>query len=778
MTLELYDQYWSHSGSPSEERRRLEDSAIGAKPPMIQNQLFEYLKELCDEAGVDDWVSQVDHTLTYQEQKTLLKNKYNIQGFEIDEKLEERRLESLQENWEERAPDDAPQTQDEQKREQMAKGEKSEEHDQITEQDISSMGSDPESSSTQTKDQESELTLSDAREQCQEAIEEAYQSDDPILIDALPGLGKSHGAIEAAANTDTPITILTVRGREEQYQQIADWCDNFGLSYRILPSVQDDCPTFAGQHGSDWESRVNSAYDLGITASELHQYLDLPCQESGECPYEAEWDFDQDKIDVIIGHYLHAYVDWITEERVVVIDEFPEEAYLTTIEDKEMVSRFLRNNSKIPFNDYVGLLTGRKQSNLRSQALQWFEDRGFDLRESEAALQRNADKYHVLAPLAVLAILQADDLGNSWERADLGKGQVAVHNRNSMKVILLRPPNLSNAAGIVGLDGTPTPRLWDIVFHRQFKREQVLDDEDREAYILQRLRIIQTAIESVYPYSSGKYVKPEQDAALVQEIANQHGVEPAVISSKEALNELRSIGVTIAGTSTYFGNIRGSNDLAQEKVGVVLGSPHYGDPYIEKWAALFGEAAEGSGKGIDKKYGTFGTEVLRHMRENQVLQAIFRFARDASKTTVYVNTAAIPGWVPRELALGVLRVRADAERRVIDSLSDLGSASGSVIANQTGDSPNTVRYHLGNLEEEGVVQKTGKNRGTKWHDNGLSNVNEYGHVDLASITKNPYKIPIRELGEKLEHQMEQYALDEREKERLLEQWEMEDFRSP
>lgn len=805
MSLELYDQYWEATiSSPNRERERLKEKgqgdAIGAQHPMIQNQHFQNLKRLYEQAGIDDWISRIDHEVSYHEQKSDIKDKYGVEGFEIDQEQEEQRLEALKEKWEEQAPDDAPMTQEERMREEMASESDSEEHEQITEEDLGTAddgGSESsgtpadwepavsspshetsENQDAQTDGQESTFTLSDVRERCQEAIEEAYQSDEPVLIDALPGLGKSHGAIEAAANTGAKITILTTRGREEQYEEIETWCDKLGLSSEILPSAQDDCPTFNGEHGEDWESRIKGAYDLGITASEIHHYLNLPCQEDSDCPYESMWDFDSEKVDVIIGHYLHGYVEWIVEDRVVVIDEFPENAYLTEIEDKEMVSRFLQNTSSIPFNDYVGLLTGRGQESLQEQALKWFESRGFGLRESETILLQNTDDYHVLAPLAVLALLEADNLGNNWERTDLGNGQVAVHNRKSMEVSILRPPDFSSAAGVVGLDRTPTTRLWNLVFHLQFKREQVLDDKEREAYIPQRLRIIQTAIESIYPYSSGEYVNPEQDAALVQEIANQHGVEPAVISSEKALNELKSIGVSIADTSTYFGNVRGSNELEDEEVGVILGSPHYGDPYIKKWAALFGEAVEGSGKGIDKEYGIFGTEVLHHMRENEVLQAIFRFARDESKSTVYVKTAAIPGWVPRELALGTLRVRTDAERRVIDVLSNLGSASGSEIARQTGDKPNTVRYHLTNLRDEGVVEKTGQNRGVKWHDNGLASINRYGAVNINSIIKKPYKIPIREFGEKQERMMEQYALDEREKERLFEQWEMEEFRSP
>jgi len=82
-------------------------------------------------------------------------------------------------------------------------------------------------------------------------------------------------------------------------------------------------------------------------------------------------------------------------------------------------------------------------------------------------------------------------------------------------------------------------------------------------------------------------------------------------------------------------------------LGVVLGARHYGDAYVEKWAALAGEEVTRSGRGADLDYGSeTANAVLGHMREDETMQAILRFGRDEEGAIVFAHTSALRDDLP------------------------------------------------------------------------------------------------------------------------------------
>jgi hypothetical protein len=143
--------------------------------------------------------------------------------------------------------------------------------------------------------------------------------------------------------------------------------------------------------------------------------------------------------------------------------------------------------------------------------------------------------------------------------------------------------------------------MWDLALGFYDRRgqslevQQVLDDEERVNYVIdiQNATIVQTTT-NARTYSSGTYVTPERDAALVTAIEDQHSCDVDIISSREGLDQI-PIDTDSRKTAKY-GNLLGSNDLGEVGVGVILGSPHYGDPYIERWSALAGSAWKQMGK--------------------------------------------------------------------------------------------------------------------------------------------------------------------------------------
>lgn len=163
------------------------------------------------------------------------------------------------------------------------------------------------------------LTQQEARDRTADAIADAYRHGDRVLIEALPTLGKSYGAVTAAGDTGRPTTVLTGRGRKEQYDQLKEWCDQHGLDSYVLPSFAEHCPTASGEHGDEWAERVPGYYHREATPKEIHKSAEyvfgepLPCQrhEGQQCPYAARWDFDPGEVELEA-----AEVDELTEEAV------------------------------------------------------------------------------------------------------------------------------------------------------------------------------------------------------------------------------------------------------------------------------------------------------------------------------------------------------------------------------------------------------------------------------------------------------------------------------
>jgi len=544
-------------------------------------------------------------------------------------------------------------------------------------------------------------------------------------------MGKSSGVIRGAAKTDTLISVFTAR--HDLYGQYSEWCEEHGLSYHRLPSFHEDCPTARGEHGDDWREDVLELYGEGVMASEIHKWAEeyfgepLPCDDGQECPYKQGWDFESDEYDVLIGHYQHAYNPDLTAGRVAVFDEFPGNSLLTKFDGNivpSAVSAYLSENSNLPFDDYTELLENR-DSERGDEAREWFDDKNLE-RDGESVLSDETRAAHAYAPLITYAILDQKDLGNGWESADLdpeagvGNHRRAARNRDSGEVHLLLPPKMDEAKGVLALDGTPTLDLWQLTVDTRLSRAGILSNEERADYLTDALdlSITQTAGDAAYSYSGGNAVKPERDALLFEAVAKRRETEPALISTAKAISQYEQEDVLApVGTTEHYGNLKGSNQLEDEYVGIVAGSTHYGDEYVKMWGALADECVErvGNDRGMNLDYGEFGSAVLRHMREHEVLQAVLRFGRDQKPTTVYTHTAALPKWVPVEEEVRIRRWGKGTKEVVgtleADAPDQWKTAD---VADQVSIGKRQVRNVLNELVEYGYVTKEKEGRATLW----------------------------------------------------------------
>ncbi|WP_227376361.1 hypothetical protein [Haladaptatus halobius] len=591
------------------------------------------------------------------------------------------------------------------------------------------------------------LTVEDARERTVDAITDAYISGDRVLVEALPTMGKSYGAVKAAADTGEQVTVLTGRGHKEQYEQFREWCDEHGLDYYTLPSFTRDCETANGEHGYEWADTVNGWYNRGATPKEIHKAAEyvldrpLPCQEheGQRCPYASKWDFDPDEYDVLIGHYNHAHKAKVAAGRTVVFDEFPD-AYETLLgpELQGAISYWLETTDGVPFDDYTDLLENREDERRRADALLWFDEHDVEPDETHVFDDTSA---HAAAPLAVFTLLASDDLGNGFERADLGDVGLGVFDRARGGVSVLQAPALEYASGVVALDGTPTKRMWELALGGRLNHRSVLQGKERAEYVRDALNLnLVRTTEYVKPYNSADHVNTEQDAALLEAIAEKHGERASVITTSTAEYEYDSEGVLeYVAETKHYGNVLGSNEFDDTRLGAVIGSNHYGDHYIKKWGAYAGEAVNrGEEKGAGLSYSGIGDDVLQHMREHDTLQAAMRFGRDGNGAVVYVHTDTLPEWVPLAGEGRVVTTWSDGMRDVVCALEDLTTATtAEVVDHPAVDlSRQQVFNHLENLRERGVLareQDTEDGRRVVWRDDGVHRLSKHGEVELGTV---------------------------------------------
>lgn len=229
------------------------------------------------------------------------------------------------------------------------------------------------------------------------------------LVEAPCASGKTRSTFEAAQRIDTPITYLT--SRHELYQDARDRCKAAGLNHRTLLNPYHHCPTFRGDHGEVSQVEATDLYNAGVGGRLIHDLLDLPCLP--DCPYLAGWDFNPDHYDVLIGHYQHAYVGAAIEDRIIVIDEYPGDAFVSEIpEPQELVTEFLQQHSDLPWNDWGDLIQRRREER-HPEFLWWLEDSTLT-RDPFDVVYRPGER-HILAPLLTCSLLYMSDLGNGFE---------------------------------------------------------------------------------------------------------------------------------------------------------------------------------------------------------------------------------------------------------------------------------------------------------------------------------------------------------------------------
>jgi predicted transcriptional regulator len=298
-----------------------------------------------------------------------------------------------------------------------------------------------------------------------------------------------------------------------------------------------------------------------------------------------------------------------------------------------------------------------------------------------------------------------------WEGFVLGN-RTLIRDRDTDEVWMLSPPDLSKAACVVGLDGTPTMILWNTVFNQPFRLTSILTRPEWRSYLTDAVNIdIRQTNDSPKSYFNPNNVTPPKDTKIAFWIWVQEGEKPGLITSKTALQEYEDYndGETFEYVSDKlnFGGVRSYNGYKDKTLGYVTGSRHYGDDYIKQWAALMGYAVDGERVGDDRVYGEIGDQIRDQMRVETV-QDVLRFGRgNEDRTRVYVNTSVLPEWSPSQKVHGTLRSETyrDVMTYMIERSSD-EPATVQEVSHETNISTRHARQLLNDLAEDGYVTKT------------------------------------------------------------------------
>jgi len=538
-----------------------------------------------------------------------------------------------------------------------------------------------------------------------------------LLLQSPPNAGKTTSVFKTAAQTDKQITYLAMR--IDLYEQAIDLCEGQGIDHATVPSPYRDCPAF-DEDSPTYDPLSVQLYELGISAADIHTSPELPC--SPDCAYMQAWnDFEPDATDVIIGHYTHAFIQSIIKDRVVIVDEFPGDAFQQDFTNHEQaITNFLQNADGLPFSDFFDPIEHRE--NHFDQAFSWFLDNGVTADPDTILDLKEGERYHTLTPFLVYSMLMAIDHDNGFELPGLNflepdndsypddelNRHVAI-DRERAELFVLTQPDLTDARAVIGLDGTPTPKLWELATGVDFDHEQVLPDADaRNKYLREAFGItIKQANDSLKAYHYGD-ITLNRDVGLLYSVEVAEKECPAVITTQNAREQYeRSEATTHIDEMTNFANVLSSNDFSQKTVGVIQGCPHPGDHILKRWGAYFGHTIEADGEGINRTYGEFGDAVYEHFVHNQVLQAVLRFGRDTSvgEATVYVNTAALPDWVEVGKQVKPTLFNTENKRAVADFLQRRGSTETTKqeIADSVGITKRTVGTYLSDWADNGIL---------------------------------------------------------------------------
>lgn len=337
---------------------------------------------------------------------------------------------------------------------------------------------------------------------------------------------------------------------------------------------------------------------------------------------------------------------------------------------------------------------------------------------------------------------------------EVGRSRVS-YDRDGEGAVVFDPPAFEVDAGrcsVVGLDATAEKVLWWVFTGLEVDTVSPFDSaEERREFVrdTRNIQVVQTDTRDVNTYSGDPTSKSfAEDLALVEEVAEKYGGrqlrrdsltstgDPAVISTKKALDYLGDDLEEHASATENYWNFTGSNALGDHNIGVVLGATHPGDAVIERAAVGAGETIDPQGHGPDKTYGgEVADAMLRYVWQHQITQAVHRFGREEDGAIVFVHSAAVDEErLPVEGVGGALTAWSDAGKAVRDAMLPYLRVGAEFtvgdIVDEVDYGRRAVQKKLAEFERLGYVDRTVGGPGRANVFDPVEDPGERGHLDL------------------------------------------------
>lgn len=571
-------------------------------------------------------------------------------------------------------------------------------------------------------------------------------------------LGKTWtaGNLPADPDVDKPITVFTKE--IDTREQILEHAIKAGVDpdrIKRLPVFNRWCPTAKGDYNDKeladydvkWSKFVKGLQEQLVPPSIIHKRMGqhIPCQHDGKCPYSAACDFDPEDYDLLIGHPVHANIESYCLDRITLFDEDAGDAFEYVVKPEKYmkaINVFLENHADIDATSFDDLIRatdvqrdGWKMDILEREMLV----------DPEIGYSKNGGRAD--APLLALGVLNGEPVENdqvtdtNLRRTKIGKIVVLYDEgkgRGDPCITVRNPPApIRSAWSVVVMDGTPTTDVWNGRLGLDLNyADDFMTDDERAHYVRDVLgyNIVQlTDDETVFAAKAENCCRWKFNGYL-HEISEKHDRKVPTITSLQAKESIIH-GKYVANKELHLGKVRSHSELEHETLLADLGALHPGDRAIQRLAALDGYAIESNGeKGVDKSYGEIGDRYYHHMVHNEVAQAIFRVARDGNMTgaDIYVYTACIPEWIPREVVDERPIKWSDEMKHTQRILKREDSVTVDQLADEVGISERAAREQLYTLRDLNAVDSmTGyRSRTKRWYDTGIATLNPFGKFSI------------------------------------------------
>ncbi|MCU4799618.1 hypothetical protein OB920_04430 [Halobacteria archaeon HArc-gm2] len=609
------------------------------------------------------------------------------------------------------------------------------------------------------------VTTDVARDKLEAAIFSALKRRENTLIDAPTSLGKTYQIATTRWRDYPDITggepiIHIHQTKKARKNAVQESRAEPGVECRVLRGRSDTCPVAAGDYDeqftapqgfapSEWFNWMcNVRNNTFLKAhTELAQHIDMPCGEYCDGItqwWDIEYCGDEPDYDVLHTTANFAHVDELIEEANVIFDERPEYGFAFNSAGREQFQQATTNLLDYRSDEPRAMLdlkyaVVRDHPEVKEELAKYFEDEVTD------GWLFGREETHRLAPAIGRAILDSEEVcGGRYHGRD-GRVEVVMDGQDGNIRYVQHTPDLSQARCIIGLDAFPSETRWHINTVDDLTQVEVLTPAERKWWRRnERGLVIKQIGDATRAYTRDwKGAGEERCRALIEKIRRLHGGDFQSCITPGSIEQDIQQMMTDAGIkepkTMHYGEQKSRNDFSAETVGASLACIDPGDENILDLLALRdlaaepvmmttedGEVKRETGRDFEGADAGVAEELLASVRENNVAQAVGRYARNPDDSspgaTVYVWTDAIPDVLVDEKINTEYRSTTDKRRQFVQVLKQHPSGcSAKIISEETGSDKSYILDWLREMEQQDRVTKsegTGYQGATEWRWGG------------------------------------------------------------